>query len=102
MRRRFQKGSLRNVNGTWVARWRQDGQRKAQTLGRVSMMTKAQAQSELAALVAPVNDMRSGPSEEYRFSDFVERIFLPFYRRKWKRSTACICWWLSWRNRKPY
>jgi hypothetical protein len=61
MRKRFQKGGLQKVNGAWVARWRQNGQRKAETLGRVSMMTKTEAQSELAALVAPVNAFRSGP-----------------------------------------
>jgi integrase len=88
MRKRFQKGSLQKVNGAWVARWRQDGQRKAETLGRISKMSKTQAQSELVALVEPVNAMRSGPSDEHRFRDFVESVFLPFYRRKWKRSTA--------------
>ena len=55
MRKRFQKGSLQKVRGGWVARWRQDGERKARMLGRVSQMTKAQAQSELAAVLAPIN-----------------------------------------------
>ncbi|HEY6273382.1 MAG TPA: tyrosine-type recombinase/integrase [Terriglobales bacterium] len=88
MRRRFQKGSLQKVRGAWVARWRQDGERKARILGRVSQMTKAQAQSELAALVAPLNSKRSEPSERTSFGDFVRDVYLPFYRRKWKRSTA--------------
>jgi integrase len=51
-------------------------------------MTKAQAQSELAALVAPLNSKRSEPSERTSFGDFVRDVYLPFYRRKWKRSTA--------------
>lgn len=88
MRRRFQKGSLQKVNGAWVARWWQDGQRKARTLGRVSQMTKAQAQSELAALVAQANNKRAEPSERQTFSDFVRDVYLPFYRRKWKRTTT--------------
>ena len=88
MRRRFQKGSLEKVRGAGVARWWQDGQRKARILGRCSQITKAQAQSELAALVAPVNSRRTQPSEHQNFGDFVRDVYLPFYRRKWKRSTT--------------
>jgi integrase len=88
MRRRFQKGSLQKVRGVWVARWRQDGERKARKLGRVSQMTKAQAQSELASIVAPINSRGSEPSERKSFGDFVRDVYLPFYRRKWKRSTV--------------
>lgn len=74
MRKRFQKGSLRKIKGNWVARLRQDGQRKVETLGRVSTMAKTEAQSELAALVAPANAARSGPSEAHNFADFVEHV----------------------------
>jgi len=49
--------------------------------GRVSMMSKAQAQSELAARVQPINNRISVPSEERSFGEFAERVFLPFYRR---------------------
>ena len=88
MRKRFQKGSLQKVRGGWVARWWQDGERKARMLGRVSQMTKAQAQSELAGILAPINNERSEPSEQSSFGDFVQQVYLPFYRRKWKRSTV--------------
>jgi integrase len=88
MRKRFQKGSLERVRGEWVARWRQEGKRKAKKLGRTSHMTKAEAQTELAALVAPVNNKRAEPSERTSFGDFVRDVYLPFYRRKWKRSTV--------------
>lgn len=88
MRKRFQKGSLERVRGEWVGRWRQGGKRKAKKLGRISQMTKAEAQTELAALVAPVNSKRAEPSEQTRFGDFVRDVYLPFYRRKWKRSTV--------------
>ena len=84
MRKRFQKGSLQKVRGAWVARWRQDGERKAKILGRVSQMTKAQAQAELAALVSPVNSKRSVTSERRSFGEFVQDVYLPFYRRKRK------------------
>lgn len=88
MRKRFQKGSLQKVRGEWVARWRQDGERKARKLGRASQVTKAQAQSDLAAILAPINSARSEPSEKKTFDGFVQHVYLPFYRRKWKRSTA--------------
>ena len=76
MRRRFQKGSLQKVRGVWVARWRQDGERKARKLGRISQMTKAQAQSELAGIVAPINSRGSEPSERRSFGDFVRDVIL--------------------------
>lgn len=88
MRRRFQKGSLQKIRGEWVARWREDGQRKARKLGRISLMTKTQAQSELAAILGPINTSRSQPSDQVSFGDFLQQVYLPFYRRKWKRSTA--------------
>jgi integrase len=87
MRKRFQKGSLQKVCGEWIARWRQDGERKARKLGRVSQITKAQAQSELAVILAPINSSRSEPSGKKAFDEFVHHVYLPFYRRKWKRST---------------
>lgn len=88
MRRRFQKGSLQKVDGMWIARWREDGIRKARTLGRVSSMSKAKAQAEVAVMLAPINLRFSSPAETCTFGDFVEQIYLPFYRRKWKGSTA--------------
>jgi hypothetical protein len=88
MRRRYQKGSLRKHRGFWVARWREGGKRRAQTLGRISHLTKTQAQSRLAAIVGPINNKHDQPSEEKGFGDFVQYVYLPFYRRKWKRTTA--------------
>lgn len=88
MRKRFQKGSLQKVDGVWIARWWEDGRRPARTLGLVSKMPKAAAQSELAAILAPINGKSSSPSGACRFVDFVAQVYLPFYRRKWKSSTT--------------
>jgi hypothetical protein len=66
--KRVQKGSLEKVRCMWIARWRQDGERKAEMLGRVSQMTKA-----LASLVAPINNRRSHPSRQTSFGDFYSR-----------------------------
>jgi len=87
MRKRFQKGSLRRVNHSWIAQWWDQGHRRKLTLGRVREMTKAEAQTQLAAILAPINARRMGQSETYKFGDFVERIYLPFFRLKWKKST---------------
>jgi integrase len=51
-------------------------------------MTKAQAQAELSAILAPINLASDEPSENTSFGEFVQQVYLPFYRRKWKRSTA--------------
>ena len=88
MRKRYQKGSLQELRGFWIARWYEDGCRKARTLGRVNKMTKARALRELAALVAPVNEKEAAASRGSTFSDFVAQVYLPFYRRKWKRTTT--------------
>ncbi len=88
MRKRHQKGSLTKVDGCWIAQWWQDGRRRKKTLGRTSQVTKAQAQLELAAIVSPINAKAREASPLVGFSDFVKEVYLPFYRRRWKRSTA--------------
>ncbi|MEW5976036.1 MAG: tyrosine-type recombinase/integrase [Acidobacteriota bacterium] len=86
MRRGYQKGSLKIHRENWVAQWWDNGHRKNRVLGPVSKMTKSRARSELAAIVLAVNN-RSPVSTVSEFQEFVHQIFLPFYRRKWKRST---------------
>jgi integrase len=51
-------------------------------------MTKAQAQNELDAILAPINNKQDVLSGEWKFGAFVRKVYLPFYRRKWKPSTA--------------
>jgi integrase len=57
-------------------------------LGRKSEMTKAQAQTTLASILAPLNSAHTRQSQHWLLGDFVSQIYFPFYRRKWKRSTA--------------
>ena len=64
------------------------GRAQGRKLGRTSQVTKAHAQSALAAILAPINDANETPSERKSFGDFVEYVYLPFYRRKWKRTTV--------------
>lgn len=88
MRKRYQKGSLKNVGGVWIAQWREDGHRRKRTMGKVSKMPKAKAQAELDAILAPINSRAEAPSPSKKFGDFIQNAYLPLYRRKWKRSSA--------------
>lgn len=88
MRRRYQEGSLKKVDGKWIAQWWEDGHRRKRTLGLVSKVPKAQARAELDAILAPINSRAEAPSPSRKWGEFVTNVYLPFYRRKWKRSSA--------------
>src|SRR5262245_47216962 len=88
MRIRFQNPKVRKRGGSWIGQWWEDGHRRKQTLGRIAKMSKGEAQAELGKILAPLNARQIPPSQSWLFTEFVERIYLPFYRRKWKRSTA--------------
>jgi hypothetical protein len=55
MRKRYQEGSIKKYRGAWIAQWWEDGHRRNRTIGRVSMMTKTEAQVPLASIVTPIN-----------------------------------------------
>ena len=88
MRKRFQEGSLFKRNGCWVAQWWDNGHRRKRRLGRVSEMSKAQAQIQLASILEPINTRTAEASPDCELARFIDGIFFPFYRRKWKTSTA--------------
>jgi len=89
-RKRHQQGSLKVVRGSWIAQFWEDGHRRNKLLGKVSKVTKSQAKDKLAEILAPINTKEHGPSEDWKFGDFVNQVYLPWYRRKWKTSTtAC-------------
>jgi hypothetical protein len=81
MRRRYQEGSLKKVDGKWIAQWWEDGHRRKRTLGSVSSVPKAKARSELDAILAPINSRADAPSPTRKWSEFVTNTYLPFYRR---------------------
>src|SRR4051812_35099687 len=88
MRRRYQEGSLKKVGGKWIAQWWEDGHRRKRTLGAVSSVPKAQARTELDAILAPINSRADAPSPSKKWQEFVDGEYFPFYEQKWKRSTA--------------
>jgi integrase len=70
----------------WLGTWREEGHRRAKTLGKVSSMTKAEAEAALDQHVRPVNEARG--SVEYTLQGFFRHVVAPWYRRSWKHSTA--------------
>ncbi len=88
MRKRYQEGSLKKVDGKWIAQWWEDGHRRKRTMGSVSSVPKAKARAELDAILSPINSRADAPSPSKKWGEFVVNTYLPFYRRKWKRSSA--------------
>jgi integrase len=92
-RRRFQRGSLkprkRDGKSYWYAQWREGGAPKSKELGLCSKVSKSKAEGVLAEILQPVNEgVRKPPASLFTFEQFVDGIYLPIYRRKWKKSTA--------------
>lgn len=88
MRKRFQYGNLHLRGDSWVGQWWEGERRRKRVLGRRPAMNKTQAQAALAALLLPVNAGQARLADQWLFGDFVRQVYLPFFRRKWKRSTA--------------
>jgi len=88
MRKRYRKPKIKNVGGYWIAQYRdRDGTKRRKSLGPVDKVRKYEAEKKLAMILQPVNSA-SGPSPDIAFGDFVRNIYLPFYKRGWKESTA--------------
>lgn len=92
-RKRFQEGSLQvRKHGklkNWVLLYWEGGFRQYHTIGPYSKMTKSQAQEKQAEFMKEVNArLANAPDPNMTFGDFLEGIALPFYRSKWKSSTA--------------
>ena len=89
MRKRFQKGNVRKVNGSWNGRYWKNGKRVSVTLGRISeMRSKSQGMEKLSEILRPLNASTHFLNPNRTFKDFVEQVYLPARRIKWKRSTA--------------
>ncbi len=82
-RKRFQKGSLKRVGKQWVAQWWDAGHRRK---ARWADVNKTQAEQRLAQILRPLNAATGAAAPT--FGDFVQHTYLPFYRGKWKASTA--------------
>ena len=88
-RRRFQKPKIKNVGGYWIAQFRDlEGTKKRTSLGPVSKVKKYEAEEKLAQILEPLNTRLAEPTPNCTFGQFIRQIYLPFYKRKWKTSTA--------------
>ena len=94
-RRRYQRGSIyprkRNGKTYWYAQWRDQGIPRSKELGLCSSMTRGQAEAILAEILAPINETaghKPSPYVNHTFGQFVEQVYLPVCRGKWKVSTA--------------
>jgi integrase len=89
MRRRFQKPRIRNKGGYWIAQFRDlEGRKRKVSLGPIARTKKVDAELMLAQLLEPINSSVAEPTPDFEFGTFIRQIYFPFYRRKWKASTA--------------
>jgi integrase len=96
MRKRFQYGSVKkSKNGKyWIGSWRDDdgngGRRqRSRVLGKVAEITKSKAKEKLAGIVKPINERAAQAiQKDIKLADFVNDVYLPFFKRRWKHSTA--------------
>jgi integrase len=91
-RKRFQKGSIRprkhGKTKVWVGQWWEHGQKRSKVLGRVADMPKSEAEAQMLFILKPLNeDAGRAQKPVYTFTGYLEDVFLPLCRRKWKEST---------------
>ncbi len=93
-RRRFQKGSLqlrrRERGKKWVVLYYDDaGHRRYHTLGGGAMTKTAadQLRDEFMRSVNGSGEPETGGVRPVLLREFVDQVYLPFQRGKWKRST---------------
>lgn len=86
MRKRHSLGGVRQQNGRWLGLWYEGGRKRSKVLGFVKEMSKGQAREAIARIVAAEKTKRDA-NRNWTFGEFVEEISIPYYTRKWKRST---------------
>jgi integrase len=86
MRIRHSTGGVRKQRGRWIGMWYADGQRKSKVVGSIRDMTKSKAREEVAKIIAGERAKRE-MNRAWKFGEFVEHVYFPYYSRKWKDST---------------
>ena len=93
-RRRDQKGSLQarrhGKKRVWIVQYYDsEGHHRYHTIGRMADLTKSQAEEEQATFMRTINGGDGKPQEvrPVLVSEFVNQVYLPFQRGKWKKST---------------
>ena len=86
MRKRHQTGGIKKQRGRWIGMWWVDGGRKSRVLGLIKKMSKSEAREAVNRIVTEENAKRH-EGRSWRFGEFVSEIYVPYYSRKWKKST---------------
>ena len=64
-RRRYQKPRIKNVNGYWIAQYRDlAGRKRKVSLGPVKTTRKGEAEEKLSEILEPINAKRDEPSPQ--------------------------------------
>ncbi len=74
----------------WVGRWREEGKRRSKVLGFCSgkdKISKSEARAELGRILEPLNVRAGYIGSNVTVRKFLEGVYLPFARRKWKESS---------------
>jgi hypothetical protein len=95
-RRRYQKESLQErrhrKKRVRVAQYYDaEGHHRYHTLGRMADLTKSQAEQSQSAFMRTMNggdDPEPGRTRSVLVTEFVNQVYLPFQRGKWRGSTA--------------
>jgi integrase len=90
MRKRYQQGSVtKSTDGRyWVGKYRVDGKHKTKLLGKCrghGKISKTEAQERLVEILRPLSDATA--QSDITLKNFVEDVFLPFCRKRWKPIT---------------
>ncbi|MBV9268350.1 MAG: hypothetical protein JO061_19440 [Acidobacteriaceae bacterium] len=91
-RKRFQKGTVgerkHGRKKVWVGQWWENGSRRSKVLGKVSELTKTDAEGLLSKILQPINgDATENGVPIFTFGDYVNSVYLPTCRERWKEST---------------
>ncbi len=91
-RKRFQKGTVgerkHGRKKVWVAQWWENGSRRSKVLGKLSELTKADAEGLLSKILTPINaTVTENADRIFTFGDYVSNVYLPTCRERWKEST---------------
>ena len=84
--KRYQTGGIKKQRGRWIGMWWIDGRRKSRVLGFIKEMSKSKAREAVNRIVAEENAKRES-NRIWRFGEFAEHVYFPYYSRKWKAST---------------
>src|SRR5215831_12929263 len=96
MRKRFQTGSVKKSKDRryWIGQWREDGPdgkrvERTTVLGKTARITKSKAREKIVEILKPINARAAAAANVHcTVKEFIDTVYLPFYKRKWKRSTV--------------